>query len=110
MQIIDYAASPEFKSICYGNDLRVGLAVHAGNVVFGNVGSERKAEFTVIGDTVNACSRMESLNKEYETSLLVSGEVVKSVKAKFNWKFLARTSLRGKANEVELYTISNMEG
>ncbi len=110
MQIIAYTDSPEFKAICYGTDLRVGLAVHAGNVVFGNIGSERKAEFTVIGDTVNACSRMESLNKEFETSLLVSGEVVKSVQAKFNWKFLARTSLRGKANEVELYTISNMEG
>lgn len=110
MQIIAYIASPEFKSICFGADLKVGVALHAGNVVFGNIGSERKAEFTVIGDTVNACSRMESLNKEFQTSLLVSGEVVKSVKARIDWKFLAKTSLRGKANEVELYTINNLEG
>ncbi|HNX74232.1 MAG TPA: adenylate/guanylate cyclase domain-containing protein [Candidatus Rifleibacterium sp.] len=108
-EIIAFTASPEFKATCYGVDLKVGLALHAGNVVFGNIGSERKAEFTVIGDTVNACSRMESLNKEYQTSLLVSGEVVKSTKAEIPWKFLAKTSLRGKANEVELYTISNLE-
>ncbi len=109
-QIIDYAASPEFKAICHGSELKVGVALHAGVVVFGNIGSERKAEFTVIGDTVNACSRMESLNKDYQTSLIVSGEVVKSVRATVEWKFLEKTSLRGKANEVELYTINNLEG
>ncbi|MDD3147062.1 MAG: adenylate/guanylate cyclase domain-containing protein [Candidatus Riflebacteria bacterium] len=109
-QIVAYAASPQFKEICFCEELKVGVALHAGNVVFGNIGSERKAEFTVIGDTVNACSRMESLNKEYHTSLLVSGEVVKSAGPGYDWKFLAKTSLRGKANEVELYTINNLEG
>lgn len=109
-QIVAYALSSEFKAICRGSELKVGVALHAGVVVFGNIGSERKAEFTVIGDTVNACSRMESLNKDYGTSLLVSGEVVKSVKCSINWKFLEKKSLRGKANEVELYTISNLEG
>lgn len=110
LEIIRYSNSPEFKAICHGADLKVGLALHAGAAVFGNIGSARKAEFTVIGDTVNACSRMESLNKDYNTSILVSDEVVKSVKMTVAWKFIEKTSLRGKANEVELYTINNLEG
>ncbi|HNS08557.1 MAG TPA: adenylate/guanylate cyclase domain-containing protein [Candidatus Ozemobacteraceae bacterium] len=109
IEIVRYTESPEFKAICHGADLKVGLAVHAGNVVFGNIGSERKAEFTVIGDTVNACSRMENLNKEYKTSIIASGEVVGLVKMPVQWKFIEKTSLRGKANEVELFTIDNLE-
>ncbi len=109
IQIVDYVSSPDFKAICHGASLEVGVALHAGVVVFGNIGSERKTEFTVIGDTVNACSRMESLNKEYGTSLLLSGEVVKSVKRPFPWKFLEKKGLRGKTNEVELYTVGDLE-
>lgn len=105
-EILRYTGSAEFKSICLGADLKVGMALHCGLAVFGNIGSDKKAEFTVIGDTVNACSRMEGLNKEHKTSILVSSEVVKSVKNEVKWKFITRASLRGKTEEIDLFTIS----
>ncbi|MDN5278657.1 MAG: adenylate cyclase [Clostridiales bacterium] len=106
IELCDYAKSDEFAEICGGADLKVGVAIHTGQVVFGNIGSEKKAEFTVIGDAVNACSRMESLNKEFKTSLIASDYVVKQSKMAVKWKLLGKKTLRGKQEEIDLYTVS----
>lgn len=109
MEIMSYSETPEFRAISYGTVLKVGIALHVGDSVFGNIGSTRKTEFTVIGDTVNTCSRMESLNKEFETSIIVSKQLTNLVKQQVNWLFLGKRSIRGKTAEIELYTISDQE-
>jgi adenylate cyclase len=87
---------------------KTGTGMHSGEVVIGNVGSSDKMEFTVLGDTVNLASRLESLNKEQKTKLLMSKETLEMCGGKIDTQYIGEVPVRGKTEPMQLYTVKSL--
>jgi adenylate cyclase len=85
-------------------DFKTGAGLHSGQVVIGNVGSAEKMEFTVLGDTVNLASRLESLNKEHKTKLLLSEVTQELLENQVQVEYLGSVAIRGKTLPMKIYT------
>jgi adenylate cyclase len=83
--------------------LRFGIGLHLGPVLYGNIGTPSRIEFTVIGAAANEAARIEALCKTLRVDLLVSAPVARELREA--WKPLGRHALRGVGNEIELFTL-----
>lgn len=93
--------------------VQMGIGLHYGPVMTGDVGSERLMTFTVVGDTVNVASRLQSLSKEIGTKLVASAALVEAVKEEMRLdaqlvdelKLVGPTKLRGRESETVVYVL-----
>ena len=84
---------------------RTRLGVHVGDAVVGNVGSAERMGYTAQGSSVNLASRLEGLNKEYGTTILVSEAVRKRVEHRFRFKAIASVIAKGMTTETRVYEL-----
>jgi len=85
--------------------IKIGMGVHAGPAISGTIGSTERMEYTVIGDTVNMASRIESSTKAFGADLLISESVAQSVGQKFILELAGAAEVKGKSEAIKMYKV-----
>lgn len=104
-------AAMAIENICltrkFGREhtLKTRVGINTGLVVAGNIGSSDRMEYTVIGDDVNVAARLEQLNKEYGTNILVGENTYLLAKDRFEFVRLGDVRLHGKAKTIGVYRL-----
>ena len=85
--------------------LNHGIGIHTGTVLAANIGSSDRAAYSLIGDTVNLASRIQDLNKEFGTDILVSSKVAEELEKTFDFKAMPAIKVKGKSGSVRTFSL-----
>ncbi|MFT7860402.1 MAG: adenylate/guanylate cyclase domain-containing protein [Sulfurimonas sp.] len=85
--------------------IHIGIGINTGEAVVGNMGATKRFNYTIIGDSVNLASRLESKTKEYGVDIIISSYTYEKIKEYFVCKDLGYTDIKGKKHRVQIYQL-----
>jgi|SaaInlV_100m_DNA_5_1039725.scaffolds.fasta_scaffold02213_2 adenylate cyclase len=109
MQAKSKELTSEFKSLGYP-EIKIGIGLNSGEMNVGNMGSEYRRSYTVLGDNVNLGSRVESLTKFYGADTLVAEHTYEACRDKFVFRLADKVQVKGKEDAVSLYEPLGLKG
>ncbi len=86
-------------------EVKIGVGINTGAATIGEIGSEKKKNYTIVGDTVNLASRLESITKEYKTPLIFSEYTYAKIKDRISGRLLGNVKVKGREQPVDIYTV-----
>ncbi|MBI3940090.1 MAG: HAMP domain-containing protein [Acidobacteria bacterium] len=95
------------RSIAGKPPISIGIGIHTDEVILGNIGTSKRLQYTAIGDGVNTCSRVQSLNKEFGTTILITETTYHLVKDEFECRHMPEAHIRGKTKTLEFYEVTS---
>ncbi len=81
------------------------IGIHAGEAIVGNLGSTERLNYTALGDSINTASRLEEINKDYKTRIMVSESVYEKISDKFTLRFVDHVAVKGKSHIINIYEL-----